>query len=179
MLVCLIPVSAGLMITLVMSTFLMQLENGSICKEINSTSSVINKWYLALFLKYWGKKLILSFMTILFIDKALVVLYSQVCHRQMWMEVIMRNLLIGSRQDTGRHDHNYPEKYFSQGIVTRQLLGNISENRLIAELICLLSYLYLQSGACSWLWVTWVGSRVTWINTSDQRLQSFTFILSC
>ena len=87
--------------------------------------------------------MILSFMTILFIDKALVVLYSQVCHRQMWMEVIMRNLLIGSRKDTGRHDHNYPEKYFSQGIVTRQLLGNISENRLIAELICLLSYLYL------------------------------------
>lgn len=35
MLVCLIPVSAGLMITLLMSTFLMQLENGSICKEIN------------------------------------------------------------------------------------------------------------------------------------------------
>ena len=104
-------------------------------------------------------------------------LHGGVCHRRMWMEVIMRNLLIGIQ--TG-HNHNYPDISHKERIRYVYVLRIVSNNyRLIAELICLLSHLYLWCGACSWLRVTWVGRRVTRINTSDQRLQSLTFILSC
>ena len=71
-------------------------------------------------------------------------LHGGVCHRRMWMEVIMRNLLIGIQ--TG-HNHNYPDISHKERIRYVYVLRIVSNNyRLIAELICLLSHLYLWCG---------------------------------